>query len=589
MNYLGPGDVLKERFRILRLIGSGSYGVVYLAEDLQVPGAQWAIKEIRESDIDEEERLETVERFKKEADLLRGLNHTGVPKVIDCFSRNTSHYMVMEHIEGETIEEKMKRGIPRAEDVAGWALKVCDILEYLHHLTPSYLVYRDIKPSNIMVTYRGRILLIDFGIARFYNPVKSTDTCFLGTPGFCPPEQYGARQSDRRSDIYSLGATMYQLLSGQDLIPFNFKMPPVSQFNRNVSGQLEHVICRCLEVDPDKRYQQINELRDALKHADEMPGDATQPFPALSLSPAQAAPVRKTLVQQLIHAPVFVFLWILFFITLMEFPALKTLSALSGVIFIVLIMTSALSLAESLRNREYLHMVLAMVSIFFLLFISFNVLDFNGDYNDLMTCRRNLKEMGAAVEKFYAAQGHFPDDLSQLAPAYLQRIPDCPAFGSSTYGYQHDSVHRFYMICCQGHWHETQTHAAGFPQYNSRYGVVNNPDELRKAGLADTGTLSPERADRLMRECQGNLIKIKKAITNYASAQGGRYPDSLNDLVPGSFKYLPVCPAAGTMTYRFRKSENSQGYSLWCDGNWHEDSLGRGHFPHLESAGVDQL
>lgn len=260
---LASGEILNKRFIINRALGEGSYGRVYLAGDLQVRDAEWAVKETLEGEMDEEERESAIDLFEREASLLSRLNHTGIPKVVDHFSQGAAHYLVMEFIEGETLEARMKNGRPCEKEVLEWALKICDILEYLHNLNPP-LIFRDLKPSNIMLTARGRVILIDFGIARFFNPRKVKDTHILGTPGFAPPEQYGLGQSDRRSDIYSLGATIYHLLCGKDLADFNFRIPPLSQFAPGSSRELERIAGRCLQSDPPSRYQDIASLKEDL-------------------------------------------------------------------------------------------------------------------------------------------------------------------------------------------------------------------------------------------------------------------------------------------------------------------------------------
>jgi serine/threonine protein kinase len=266
---LKPGDMIRGRYKILSVIGAGSYSTVYHVEGLQIEGTRWATKELREDTIDEKEREIIVRLFKKEARLLQELNHTGIPKVIDHFSLGSNHFMVLEYVEGETLQMKMEREAIDTKSVTTWAIKICDILDYLQSLKPYPLVYRDLKPSNIMITSSGRIMLIDFGIARFFKPHRARDTCFLGTPGFCPPEQYGTCQSNVSNDIYSLGATLYYLLTGVDLEHLHYRIPPISHFNKSVSPKLEKIIEKCMRVEPGRRYRSIIVLRKDLKRAEE--------------------------------------------------------------------------------------------------------------------------------------------------------------------------------------------------------------------------------------------------------------------------------------------------------------------------------
>jgi serine/threonine protein kinase len=286
------GEVLRERYQIREVIGKGAYGVVYLADDLSHNGVKWAIKEIWEGHLSDEERDEAISRFRQEVSILKGLNHTGIPKIIDSFSMGPSHFIVMEYIEGKTAEELCNENTPDEKTVVSWALKICDILDYLHHLEPDPLIYRDIKPGNIMITAKGRVLLIDFGIARFFNPTKQRDTMILGTPGFAPPEQYGRAQSDMRSDIYALGATMYHLLTDKDLGIFNFRIPPVRELRNDISPELETILIRCLAPSPEKRYADVSELGSSLKNRDFLlpPAPQASPIAPLSSSPSVPAP-----------------------------------------------------------------------------------------------------------------------------------------------------------------------------------------------------------------------------------------------------------------------------------------------------------
>ncbi|MDQ7825192.1 MAG: ankyrin repeat domain-containing protein [Candidatus Eremiobacteraeota bacterium] len=282
---LEEGEILRKRYMIAGVLGQGAYGVVYLVDDITAHSTQWALKEVREGSLESGERTEAVERFEREARILRALNHTGIPKVIDSFSMGPCHYIVMEHIEGKTLAALSKETPLDEEAAVSIALKICNILEYLHCQDPKPIIFRDLKPDNIMVTPRGRVILVDFGIARFFNPQKEKDTALLGTPGFSAPEQYGTAQSSPRSDIYALGATVYHLLTGEDLAHFAFKIPPVRSINKNVSPALENILCQCLELDPAKRPQSMEELRNALRSLNEPPDALT-----VSSSPASPSP-----------------------------------------------------------------------------------------------------------------------------------------------------------------------------------------------------------------------------------------------------------------------------------------------------------
>jgi serine/threonine protein kinase len=262
---LHEGELLRERYRINKVLGRGAYGTVYLAEDTQLDRALWAVKEIWEGDLELEEQREALERFKREASILKNLNHPGLPKVVDFFTSGLGHYLVMEYIEGKSFEDFCadNGGPLKQHDVIPWIAKIADILDYLHGQSPP-VIFRDLKPANIIITTGGRVKLVDFGIARHFDPAKEHDTSNLGTPGFCAPEQYGKGQSDRRTDIYSIGTTLYFALSGQDVAQFNFSFPPLSDFNPTVTPQFNDTVMRCLRAEQSERFQTIREFREAL-------------------------------------------------------------------------------------------------------------------------------------------------------------------------------------------------------------------------------------------------------------------------------------------------------------------------------------
>jgi len=255
---LPRNSVIRNRYKVLRLLGEGGMGAVYLVRDYKEQGATWAAKEFW--------HLHEKNFFSKEASLLMELSHRGLPRVIDYFTEKEKNYLIMERIEGLTLEEILaKKGqafTPR--EVLPWAYQLCDILDYLHTRNPP-VIFRDLKPSNIMLDINSDIRLIDFGIARFYEPKKAKDTTPLGTPGYSPPEQYGRGQTSPASDIYSLGATLYYLLSGIDPAEFNFNFPPIKKLNKKFCPHLDQIIATCLNLDPRERYKNAQEVKEKLE------------------------------------------------------------------------------------------------------------------------------------------------------------------------------------------------------------------------------------------------------------------------------------------------------------------------------------
>lgn len=257
--------ILQGRYTILDKLSQGGMGAVYKVADQRIGGKIWAAKEMSDAALSTpQERAQAVAAFQQEAQLLATLDHPNIPKVTDYFTENHKHYIVMEFVPGETLEERLVRQqVPCSEqEVREWALQLCVVLSYLHKQTPP-VIFRDLKPANIMLTPQGQLKLIDFGIARFFQPGKGKDTQILGTPGYAPPEQYGQGQTDARSDIYSLGVTLHTLLTGHDPETTPFSLPPVRQLNQGVSRELEEVIAKATQTDVSQRYQDVSEMSQA--------------------------------------------------------------------------------------------------------------------------------------------------------------------------------------------------------------------------------------------------------------------------------------------------------------------------------------
>ncbi len=264
---LTPNTLLQSRYLITRKLGQGGMGAVYQAQDARLPGKLWAIKEMSDAQLtDPAERANAIAAFRREAQLLATLDHANLPKVVDFFDEGGRHYLVMDLIEGQTLEQIVAAtpGFLPDPTVLAWMEQVCDVLEYLHTRQPP-IVFRDLKPANIMLTSEGKIKLIDFGIARFFKPGKTRDTAAYGTVGYAAPEQFGTGQTDARSDIYSLGVTLHTLLTKYDpaLTPFN--LPPARNINPAISVQTEAVIARATRTASAERFASVYELRQALR------------------------------------------------------------------------------------------------------------------------------------------------------------------------------------------------------------------------------------------------------------------------------------------------------------------------------------
>src|SRR5580658_6547108 len=260
---LNPGTVLANRYQIERMLGGGGMGVVYLAHDQRLANWLCAIKEMVDHFIDQQQRLEANDYFAREADTLAQLKHPAIPAISDRFDDQNRHYLVMEYVEGRNLEEEFAvRGAPLPEGlVIDVARQLCDVLAYLHGLSPP-IIYRDMKPSNVMLTEKGRVVLVDFGIARLFKAARKGT--MIGTLGFAPPEQYQG-VADPRSDIYSLGATLHYVLTGRDPEKFPpFSFPPVNELRPDISRNLAGAIDHALKYEMADRPTTVQDFRDML-------------------------------------------------------------------------------------------------------------------------------------------------------------------------------------------------------------------------------------------------------------------------------------------------------------------------------------
>lgn len=258
------GELIDGRYKILRKLGEGGMSVVYLAVNEKV-NKHWAIKEVKKEGV---ENFETVhQRLLTEADILKRLHHPNLPDIVDIIENEETFLLVMDYIEGRQLESIVQEYGPQNEEtVVNWGKQLCDVLSYLHSQNPP-IIYRDMKPANVMVQKDGKVVLIDFGTAREFKESQAEDTLCLGTCGYAAPEQYeGQGQSDIRTDIYCLGVTLYYLLTGHNPICKPYEIYPIRYWNTNLSSGLEMIILKCTRKNPSKRYQSCEELQQELSH-----------------------------------------------------------------------------------------------------------------------------------------------------------------------------------------------------------------------------------------------------------------------------------------------------------------------------------
>lgn len=262
------GSLVDGKYKILNKIGQGGMSVVYLAMNERA-NKQWAIKEVRKDGV---QNFEVVKQgLIAETEMLKKLNHPNLPSIIDVIDGEGTFLIVMDYIEGRHLESVVKEyGAQSQEDVIEWAKQLCDVLAYLHSRKPP-IIYRDMKPSNVMLKPDGKVMLIDFGTAREFKENSVADTTCLGTQGYAAPEQYGSHgQTDARTDIYCLGATLYHLLTGHNPSEPPYEMYPIRYWNPELSSGLEEIILKCTQKNPDDRYQNCGELLYALEHYNEL-------------------------------------------------------------------------------------------------------------------------------------------------------------------------------------------------------------------------------------------------------------------------------------------------------------------------------
>lgn len=254
---LNPGDILAGDYVIDALVGKGGMGCVYRAHDAGAPaalGGAVAIKELPRS-VRLASGRTVAQGVSSQMKLMKRIDHSGVAKLLDAFQWEDCFYLVFEYVDGPSLRSVVAgRGPLDEQQVLAWALELCGILGYLHGLEPP-VVYRDMKPSNVLIDASGALKLVDLGIAReFKDAQQEKDTIAFGTQGYAPPEQYGHAQTDARSDIYALGCTLWHLLAGV-VPPMEFPLPDVRTVNAQVSEGFAGFIARCTQLDRQQRYQ----------------------------------------------------------------------------------------------------------------------------------------------------------------------------------------------------------------------------------------------------------------------------------------------------------------------------------------------
>jgi serine/threonine protein kinase len=298
---LSPQSMLQQRYIIIGQVGRGGMGSVYQATDTRLANRHVAIKEMSQAHLNETELAGANLRFQQEASMLSTLSHPNLPRIYDAFSERGRSYLVMDFIDGKTLHQMLREAngqpLPLPQ-VLFYAQQLCSVLGYLHQHHPP-IIFRDVKPTNVMVTNTGHIYLIDFGIARFFKEGQAQDTILLGSPGYAPPEQHGIAQTSPRSDIYGLGATLHYCLTGRD--PYyaddHFSFAPARQYNPQVPVELDQLIQAMVAHDDRQRPTSMFDVQKVLQKLSQQAEEHTSAFTHSSIaakSPQTAVPATPS-------------------------------------------------------------------------------------------------------------------------------------------------------------------------------------------------------------------------------------------------------------------------------------------------------
>lgn len=313
LDLLTPNTIVRgaaDTYTVLNLIGRGGMGAVYRVQRAS-DGTQWALKEMRaQGELSPEEQADNRRLFLQEAALLRSLAFPNLPVVADLFEHEGRPTMVMEYVPGKTLEDRVhEANAPLLEQqVLGYGIQLCRVLHYLHSCDPP-IIYRDLKPSNIMLTPTGVLKLIDFGVARTHKKGKSKDTIAMGSAGYAPPEQYGKGQTDARSDVYALGATLLHLLTNLPPVPLQTPQPgSIRKFNPSVDTGTEGVIIKAMSLQREQRFASCAEMEQILLRCLDGPyadptAQAAPPPPPAQQQPAPPPPPPPPPIQRQPVAP----------------------------------------------------------------------------------------------------------------------------------------------------------------------------------------------------------------------------------------------------------------------------------------------
>ncbi|MEQ8189934.1 MAG: serine/threonine-protein kinase [Candidatus Eremiobacterota bacterium] len=503
---LERGTILNNIYRVVTILGKGAMGNVYLVERIK-DDKKFVVKELFFTPQAGIEPSAAKEIFFREAEFMAKFDHEGIPGMYGVFSHDGKDYIAMDYIEGKTLEEIINTSEgPIEEDYAiKWTVEIASILDYLHNSFHQPVVYRDLKPSNIIITPEGKPKLVDFGIARYYNPDKNTDTFNYGSPGYAAPEQYKGRgQSTPQSDIFGLGVILFQMLTKYDpsLKPFTF--PPMKSLNNNISAILEGIIRRAIQLEPLKRYISIREFSEALMKYSGT-SSSYEDEKKWKLIPNTLAITGKRLAWATVMVPLLSWLIMIFcsvFINSATGRFEFIINILSGIAIIAIwtcpVAGLCFSIAGAIASRKNINISYEPVNeaigcnvilagfLLFIILIIYPGFRNARETGKLAACESNIKNIATALEMYHTDNKElYPDSLEKILAktdtgiSYIKHIPECPnrkksIFPSKTeapsYGYIVSGDHKNFTIWCMGsHRHYLQ---AGFPRYAPGQGLI---------------------------------------------------------------------------------------------------------------------
>ncbi len=466
------GTVLHNKYTVKKLLGKGAMGSVYLVETMS-DRKQLVVKELNFSVESMVNKDSAREIFFRESEFMARFNHAGLPEMHGIFSQDGHDYIVMDYVKGSTLEDiinKSTEPVP-LEKAIKWAIEIADILNYLHNTFEMPLIYKDLKPSNIMITPQEKVMIIDFGICRYYNPDKDTDTFRLGSPGYAAPEQYKGRgQSCIQTDIYALGVILFQMVTKYDPTLTPFKFPPIKSLNPSIDDDLEAIINRAIQLHPLKRYIGALELKEKLEqykksHFPGKPGEIKKQLPQQTPPKAPAVKSQKKKSHKK-HSP--------------PPPAKKGFTLIEFMIVLSIIsILAAILIPNIIKAKREKELKMSGET-------RTERPDTRGETRTeipgisretgtkRMECIRNLKNIATGMEMCFSDRNCYPPGISSIVRLGYVKELKCP-FSNQAYIYITSSDRKAFTLCCPGnsvHGSEGGKFQGHYPQYSSSRGII---------------------------------------------------------------------------------------------------------------------